>query len=214
MFVLILTVLMAMALLAGCGQAGGGSDDGDGAGGSPAGYAAGTEAIDDLETIGDAMNVASAEVYQAATYEDVHIYVFEYEGTIYRVFAPVTEEIFQAIMDIDYDDPDKDEKENALVSPLVIEKRENISEKIPSQEELDEWKGKTGEDLLNDEWEIYGYNLDTMEFYMNHQLFSYIVTFDGELELTDDFDEYEAVKPLKILSVTYEGLGDAASKEW
>ena len=38
--------------------------------------------------------------------------------------------------------------------------------------------------------------------------------YDGEpMENTDDFDFYEAFKDLEVLSVTYDGLGDATNLE-
>ena len=82
---------------------------------------------------------------------------------------------------------------------------------IPSQEELDKQIGKTGEDLLNDDWTCYGWNFMDMEFNMDHDLFTFVVTFDGSMENTDADDD--VLKPLVVTSVKYAGLGDMINIE-
>ena len=97
--------------------------------------------------------------------------------------------------------------------PLEIEKLDNLTEMIPPQEELDALVGKTGQDLLDDGWTIWSYQLDIMEFGLHHGPFAFTVVFDGELEMTDSFDEYAAIAPLTIKSVTYDGIGDGTETE-
>ena len=94
---------------------------------------------------------------------------------------------------------------------MKIAKIENLSDAVPTQEELDKLVGKTGEELLEDNWYSSGYDLDSMEFTMGHGLFLYTVTFEGKVEVTDDFDENEAIKPLKVKSVVYYDLGDTTN---
>ena len=186
---LFLALVLALSLLAGCGQSGGES-----ASDTPE-AAAGTSDIDSLKTIGDVLALEGAEFRQSAAYDNVFIYVFDLDGTIYRVFAPMSDDVFTAIMD------------------LEIDRCENLSEQIPPQEELDKLVGKTGADLLDDGWSCSGYMLDTMEFWMDYGLFEYKVAFDGSLEMSDDFDEYEAIRPLTVKSVEYSDLGNATNLE-
>ena len=97
---------------------------------------------------------------------------------------------------------------------MEIDKLENLSDTVIPQEELDKLVGKTGEELINDGWNAgMGYNLETMEFYLNKGAFEYTVVFDGKLENSDDFDEEEAIKPLVVKSVTLNGIGDATNVE-
>ena len=203
---LFLALVLALSLLAGCGQSGGES-----ASDTPE-AAAGTSDIDSLKTIGDVLALEGAEFRQSAAYDNVFIYVFDLDGTIYRVFAPMSDDVFTAIMDLEYDE-DHDAKFNELVSPLEIDRCENLSEQIPPQEELDKLVGKTGADLLDDGWSCSGYMLDTMEFWMDYGMFEYTVAFDGSLEMSDDFDEYEAIRPLTVKSVVYSDLGNATNLE-
>ena len=96
-----------------------------------------------------------------------------------------------------------------LLSPLTVNKIENISAAIPPQEELDELIGKTGEDLLNDEWISFSFDSVSMESYMQHGLFAYIVVFEGDIQAYCEYSD-DVIKPLTVKSVKYEGLGDPA----
>ncbi|MBQ6569103.1 MAG: hypothetical protein IJL87_02480 [Clostridia bacterium] len=171
-----------------------------------------TSPVESCKTLGDAFNL-SGENNQIALYEDKCVYAFEYEDTIYRVIAASTPEIFQEHSNIDFMDDDYDQKQKDLLAPLTIEKYENLSEQFPTQEELDSLIGKTGKELLDNGWYITGYEYESMEFYFYHGPFAYTVVFDGKIEMTDDFNEDEAVAPLKVKSVTFTGIGDATNIE-
>ena len=84
------------------------------------------------------------------------------------------------------------------------------------QEELDKNVGKTGQELFDDGWTYWYYNLEDMEAGLYYKDFAYTVRFeyDGEpMVNSDDFDFYEEFKDLKVSSVTFDGLGDAAVLE-
>ena len=207
-FSVILALLIALSMSAGCGQTGAGS----GSSSEPT-AAVSTEAIESFKTVGDVLALENTQNTQSAAYEDTFVYVFDLDGTIYRVIAAIPEEISGKVQALDAIDPDYNDKLAELVSPLEIDRYENISSMIPSQEELDTLVGKTGQDLLDDGWINSGYNLDTMEFFMDHGMFSYTVVFDGKLEQSDDLDAEKEIRPLTIRSVVYQGLADATTLE-
>ncbi|MBQ3405176.1 MAG: hypothetical protein IJG63_07160 [Oscillospiraceae bacterium] len=212
---LILAMLFVLAVLSACGPSGDEASEPDAGASDTAAPETSSEDTDavvaSLETIGDAMAAALGGNEQYAAYDGKFIYVFDLDGTSYRVIASVPNDVFESIMALDYADEDYDAKYSELVTPLAIERYENLSQYIPAQEELDKLVGKTGQDLLDDGWTNWGYSLDTMEFWMHKEPFAYTVVFDGQLELTDDFDADEAIKPLTVKSVTYDGLGDATN---
>ena len=133
---------------------------------------------------------------------DYYIYVFEKDGIIYRATAKFPPDVSEKVAAIDIFDEQYDAKVREAVAPLEIEKLDNLTEMIPPQEELDALVGKTGQDLLDAGWTIWSYQLDIMEFGLHHGPFAFTVVFDGELEMTDDFDEYAAIAPLTIKAVT------------
>jgi len=145
--------------------------------------------------------------------DDYYIYVFEKDGIIYRATAKFPTDVSEKVAAIDIFDEQYDAKVREAVAPLEIEKLDNLTEMIPPQEELDALVGKTGQDLLDAGWTIWSYQLDIMEFGLHHGPFAFTVVFDGELEMTDSFDEYAAIAPLTIKSVTYDGIGDGTETE-
>ena len=75
--------------------------------------------------------------------------------------------------------------------------------------------GKTGAELFDSGWTTgMGYDLESMEFYLEYAPFMYTVTFEKQeqLENTDDFDEEAAVASLKVVSVSFSGLGNSATE--
>ncbi len=169
--------------------------------------------INSFKTIGDIIN-SGIDSIQSANTDRYYIYVFQAGKEYYRAVSNITPEISQSLFDLDFDDKNYDSKLNKIISPLEIDKLENLSDTVIPQEELDKLVGKTGEELINDGWNAgMGYNLETMEFYLNKGAFEYTVVFDGKLENSDDFDEEEAIKPLVVKSVTLNGIGDATNVE-
>ena len=204
-FVYALSVLMVLSLFVACSK--NVADDND-----P------TNAISDempFKTIGEALEAEKGEYSeQNAIYEKAFIYVFEKDGTYWRLTAELTEEESAALSALDILAEDYDEKLNSLLSPLTVTKCENLNEMKLTDEELAVLVGKTGEDLMNEGWTTgLGYNLDSMEFYLEYAPFAYTVTFEAKekLENTDDFNEAEAIKELKVTSVEFEGLGNSAT---
>ena len=145
-----------------------------------------------------------------------NVYVFGLEGTYYRVIADTSKEEHEKLNKLDILDDDYDKQLAEAVSPLKITQREDLTDRILTQEEMDALVGKTGKELIEEGWESTGYNLEDMEFYLGHDCFYYTVTFDYDgpkMENTDDFDEYAAIEPLKVKKVEYMGLGDACNLE-
>ena len=165
--------------------------------------------LSSLKTVEDL--VRYTEEWDYTLFDGSFVYVFALDEIFYRAIAEVPAETEEAIAGLDLSDPLYNDKVNDLLMGLEVDRIENISAAIPSKEALDALTGKTGADLLDDGWYVaYGYDLETMQFYMNKGLFSYVVTFDGALENVDASGKFEELRPLRVLSVAYEGLGDAA----
>ena len=162
--------------------------------------------LDKVTTIGELLGLAN---YGYTATEDVYVTAFEQDWIFYRAVAELPKEASEALFALDWEDPDYDAKQRDIVSPLKVTLIENLTEKIPTEEELDKLVGKKGEDLLNDGWYISGWNLETMEFSMNHKAYAFKVTFEGAVENFDEFDD-EDVGPLVVKSVVFEDYGDCA----
>ena len=204
---LVLAVAAVFLMLAACGPSGSSRAEES--------SASGTFDPAQLKTMADVFVYEDPDEPNEAYTDTDYVFVFQVDGEYYRAVAQLPEEVSAALWEIDFFDEDRDQKVKDLISPLEVTV-ENLSEQIPGQEELDKLVGKTGQELFDDGWDYWYYNLEDMEAGMNYGPFSYVVRFayDGEpMENTDDFDFYEEFKDLPVLSVTYDGIGDATNLE-
>ena len=138
-----------------------------------------------------------------------YIYAFEQDGNTYRAICEISEETAQAIFDLDFEDPDYTKKENELIAPLPVKAIENLTEGRPTQEEADRYLGKTGQELIDEGWFVHFYNLEEMKFGMVHGVYSYAITFEGEIKDPENFDENTDMGGLTVVAITCDGIGDA-----
>ena len=206
-FVIVLSLLIVLSLFAACGKQG--SNDPSASDNVPA-----SDALS-VETVGDALALMGEGESQFATLEKAYVVAFEKDGVYWRVIAELTPEQHDAIFALDILDEDHDEKEKELVSPLKVTKCENLNEKKLSDDDMAALVGKTGAELFESGWTTgMGYDLDSMEFYLEYAPFAYTVTFEKQeqLENSDDFDAEAAVASLKVVSVSFTGLGNSVTE--
>ncbi len=194
--IFILTLLLSLAA---CGS-GGGKGESDTA--APEEGGAG---IENIKTMKD---VFAYDSVSNGSMDNVYAYVFEADGITYRAIAEMPDDVTEAYYALDVSDEKYDEKAKEMLGSLEVTKLENLTEMIPPQEELDKLVGKTGQDLLDDGWTFWSWDLESMEFGMYKGPFAYTVIFEGTLKNTDDFDEAEA-GALTVNAISYDGIGDA-----
>lgn len=171
-----------------------------------AGGAGGTSAF---ATIGEAMASEEAEELQYGAANGTFVYAYRMDGVYYRLIAPMTEKEYNDYLGLDFADPKFEANRDAILASLKVERCENLSEKMPSEDDLKKYVGKTGGDLLDEGWTTGSFDSYEAKIWMYYELFSYIVVFDGEIEYSDDLNIEEAIRDLKVKSVTLDGLGDA-----
>ena len=143
--------------------------------------------------------------------EDHYIYVFELKGVIYRAVADLSEGEADAIWSLDWEDPEYQTKYNEKVSQLKISRIENLTAAIPTQDELDQLIGTTGEELLEAGWFTWGYNLEEKVFYMCQGPFCYKVAFNEDFDFAAAYEDDEQLKPFTVKSVVYDSLGNTTN---
>ena len=77
------------------------------------------EKIEDIKTIGDVLGLP---FFGYTALEDRLIYAFELDDVVYRAVAPLDQETYEAIFDLDFFDPQYHEKFNGLMEPIVVER--------------------------------------------------------------------------------------------
>ena len=207
--VLIVALVLTASMLAGCGGSGNGSS-------TEGGEQAKGFDTSSIKTIGDVIDLEGKEETQYAVYDEKVVYAFKKDGTYYRVITSISPEDSKKYMDIDFSQEDYEKQQEDIIRPLEVEKIENLSDQILSQDELDALVGKTGQELQDEGWTGGGsFNLETGEVWMDKGPFEYSVIFDGDLsgENTDDIDIMEATKDLKVKSIEFSSIGDATNLE-
>ena len=168
------------------------------------------EAVSDVseaKTLADVLPLPSLASFYSEQY---YVYAFELNGNSYRAVVELSKEESEALWSLEFDDPEYDQKLNDIIAPLEITRIDDLTAMVPAQEELDKLIGKTGADLLADGWSCSGYNVEDHILYMDHEMFTYEVGYEGEVDTSIE-DYNELLKDLKVTSVTYAGLGDISA---
>ena len=139
------------------------------------------------------------------------------EGVTLRVVADIPAEIDEKIQALDFDDY-REIQERELIAPLPVKSVERIDNLIPTQEELDQYIGKTLLELLFYGFERSGYSIgeDSVFLYMTKGISEFEVELDGMIEESiysaDDFDIdqlLELAYAFPVKSITVNGLTGA-----
>ena len=97
-------------------------------------------------------------------------------------------------------------------SGLAVKKLENLTANMPSQEELDKFIGKKGQDLLDDGWTMSGWSIfDETMFFMDKGDYSYNVYFEEKLEEKDDYDYEQDLPKLTVSKIEFSYISSSAT---
>ena len=140
---------------------------------------------------------------------------FEKDGASYRIEAVIPADIAAQLDAIDFFDEQRDQKYEALLSPLPITRVGDLSAILPAQEELDALVGMTGQELLDLGFEFgAGYSFwESTDFYLTRGLVEYQVTFREKMPQMEDYDDVleELFGPLTVQKVQIDGLSSLCS---
>lgn len=215
-FALLLAMLMVLTILSGCKKSGG--EQADGKGQEENSQEENSQSEEDLlasvKTFADIQAMEGVEFGEKTSFEEkLLIVAFTLkDGTIYRAVADITPEQDQAIWDVDFFADDYEEQVAAILAPIEIKQIDNLSQNMPSQKELDQLTGKTGQDLLNDGWMMNGCYLDERQFYVSNGMFEYVVVTKDAIQYDEngDIDAEEIFKTQIVESVSFSRLDNAA----
>ena len=157
-----------------------------------------------VKTLGELFGLPN---YGTMCSENKFVLAFEQDGNIYQAIADVPDDVREALFALDWDDPQYDQKYGELTGPLQVVQIVNLTENVPTQQEMDALVGKTGKQLFDDGWYNSGWNLETMEFYMTHGAYSYIIVFDGTVTDYESFEDKD-IEKLVVKSVAFDGIGN------
>ena len=137
-----------------------------------------------------------------------YTYIFDYAGTQWLVKAAFSKELNDAVSAVDFRAEDRQKQINAILGPCEIQNVIDLRSLALPQEELDQWIGKTGQELLDAGWVYNGYYSDGrgVRICMVNGGFQYQVAFAEELVMTQVFGEQPENMPTAAISgIVFDG---------
>ena len=155
------------------------------------------------KTLGDVLSLETGSK-ESSWDDETYAYIFEYAGTQWLVKAAFSGELNDAVNAVDFMAEDRDEQIKAILDSCDILSVTDLSTLALPQAELNQWIGKTGQDLLDAGWEFNGYYSDEtgLHVMMVNGDFQYQVAFEEELTMSQVFGE----QPENMPSATISGI--------
>ena len=156
-------------------------------------------------TLGDFLDLEDVEGVMSNYSPETYVYAYILDGTPIRVTAEMTQEIYDALWNLEFDD-NYDQNFHDLIADLPVTDVEDLSYMALSQEELDAFVGMKGEDVLAQGFSLNGYMYsdDETVFYLENGLFDY--AFEFEEIIDDEADPYEQVNGMTVKGVRLDAM--------
>ena len=162
--------------------------------------------VPDYQTVREILDATSGRLEEYCVTADTFTALFSLGDVIYFVEAGSSDDVYEQVAALDYDDPDYDDKAYDIVKPLSVREIVNLTAGLPTDAELAAWAGKTGRDLDEAGFKLGFGDFDgdeTVYFLYYKDYYQFRVTFNEKVAYVDDMDEYEAMLPLTVKSVEF-----------
>ncbi len=151
------------------------------------------------QNVGEAVRIGGAEG-MISFWDKTLVYIFHDNDKLIRISAEMTPDLSAKASEALFSEDGWSNLADTL-SDTPVATYEDLTSAIPDQKKLDKLTGKTGQQLLDDGFEIVGYSIDEETvFFLEKGLFEYNVTFNETITV-DEPDEEEQIEILKSLTV-------------
>ena len=218
--VILFACIMAMAMTAcGTGASGvsntSGASDASGDGIQAEASSGKTIDVNALKTFGDIFSQVPADQLRGESigYGKI-VCAIENDGITYRAIGTLSDELSSKVFAIDTSTEEGQKEEQEALKDVPVDTLENLSEQVLTDDQIKEFIGKTGEELLQEKWTPAGsYMLDQKCVYMDYGPYTYEVIFDGESDLLKkvledntiledpEFDIAEVIRTMTVKSI-------------
>lgn len=170
--------------------------------------------VSSWKTLGDALACSTGENNTAGWDETHYVAVFDAGDTVVRVVAKMDAETSDKLDALDITKDDYDEKFLELMGGLPLESAEDLASQKLTQDELDAYVGKTGQDLVDDGFAfeaywMYGGDETAARFAKGY--LAYDATFDVTVSDDQTEDDGAAIMDKTIVSMEYAGASQDAT---
>ena len=165
------------------------------------------------KTLGDAL-ATQTEPMSSAWDDDYYVAMFRAGDSVIRVVAKIDKEVSDKIDEVDWMEEDVVQKLIEVAGTCELVTAEDLTDKILSQDELDQLVGKTGQDLVDDGWTFayyYMYGWDETAAAFEKDDLAYAVTFNVTLADDATEDGGASIMGEPIVSTEFLGAADSAT---
>ena len=164
--------------------------------------------VSSWKTLGDALAYDNGENNTAGWDEKRYITVFSTDGPVVRVVAKMDAETYEKLGALDATDESYNEKFLEVMGGLPLESAEDLTDQKVTQDELDAYAGKTGQDLVDDGFAFESYWMyggDETGAVMAKGPLAYNVTFDVSIPDEKAEDGGASIMGATITDAVYAG---------
>ncbi|MBQ9042509.1 MAG: hypothetical protein IJ111_06805 [Eggerthellaceae bacterium] len=164
--------------------------------------------VSSWKTLGDALAYDNGENNTAGWDEKRYITVFSTDGPVVRVVAKMDAETYEKLGALDATDEGYNEKFLEVMGGLPLESAEDLTDQKVTQDELDAYVGKTGQDLVDDGFAFESYWMyggDETGAVMAKGPLAYNVTFDVSIPDEKAGDGGASIMGATITDAVYAG---------
>ncbi|MDO4806062.1 MAG: hypothetical protein Q4A07_02315 [Coriobacteriales bacterium] len=170
--------------------------------------------VSSWKTLGDALACDNGENNTAGWDENHYITVFNAGDTVVRVVAKMDADTYEAHGALDMSKDDYNQKFLEVMGGLPLESAEDLGDQKLTQDEMDAFVGKTGQDLVDDgfvfeSYWMYGGEETGVTFAKGY--LAYNATFGVTISDDKTEDEGAAVMDKTIVSMEYAGASQEAT---
>ena len=158
------------------------------------------------KTLGDVLALDASD-RQSTGGEGGFDMTFQYGGRYWWIKADVPQEAMDRYFGVDYNAEDRKAQETAAIGEYEISSVTDLATLAIPQDELDQWTGKTYEDMLEAGWEQNGYEYkpDGLSARMVSGPFQYSVSFGDTVKTPEDWSEEIDFSGGVVADITFDG---------
>ena len=201
-------ILGAAVCMGACGKKGDTTDT--------AGTAKETQNLPDFKTFADVFAVGDDQAFYSSSNEKI-VYVVHYDDRAYKVIGKTGDEVYskidavyrEAVNDPNRDDSETDKEIQDILKDVAVDEIIDLTAGIPDQAELDTYKGKTGQQMSDDGFEISGCSSGedgTATIYFTKGAYEFEATMKEKAKDPDNFDGYTEGLTMTVDEFKYSGI--------
>ena len=161
----------------------------------------GDAVVESVKTLGDFYKLQK-DGFSFSYNDEIYVGVFEIGDKSYRVAARISSEIYDKLEEVDFFADDRNKQFEEILKDVNVSLVEDLGKYILTETELDALKGKTGQQLLDKDFYVDGYDFSGRQVvFMSDGKCEYSVYFNENIDYDDEDEESSVEDAIANLTV-------------